>query len=98
MAIEVVTTCPLGSECEVIKDGKLHRCAWYVTLEGENPQNGKKIETSKCAMAWQPILLIEGNGQNLHIAGAIESLRNETINRQDIALEKISELQIPSDS
>jgi hypothetical protein len=95
MDIEVVRTCPLGSTCEEVIDGKIHRCEWYVKLEGDSPQDGKKIETSKCAIAWQPILLIEGNLQNLRVSAAIESLRNETIKRQELAIGKINELQIP---
>lgn len=90
MAIEVVTTCPLGSQCEKIEDDKLLRCAWYVKLEGNDPQTGDKIDESRCAMAWLPVVNIEGNGIGQVIASSIQSMRNETLLRQDKALEKIN--------
>jgi hypothetical protein len=75
--IETKTTCPLGGECEVVKDGAIERCAWYVELSGTNPQTGEQIHNvSRCAMNWLPILLVEGNGKTLHVAAAVESLRN----------------------
>jgi hypothetical protein len=41
-------------------------------------------------MAWQPVLLIEGNGVGHKLNASIQSLRNETLNRQDKALEAIN--------
>lgn len=87
MEIEVVQTCPLGSVCEEVRDSKIHRCAWLVKLQGEDPQSGKPVDQSKCAMAWQPILMIENSGISKEVAGSVQSLRNETVNRQDAALE-----------
>ena len=84
--MDVEITCPLGSECETIKDNKLHRCAWYTKLSGTDPQSGKDIDDWRCAIAWQPILLIEGNGMSRGIGASIQSLRNETVKRQDVAL------------
>jgi hypothetical protein len=98
MEIEIVKTCPLGSVCEEAKDGKIYRCEWYVKLEGDSPQDGKKLETSKCAIAWEPILLIEGNLNSFKTTSAIHSFRNETLVRQDKAIGKINELQISSDT
>ena len=96
--METKIVCPLGCECERVVDDHVERCAWYVTLEGEDPQNGERINTSKCAIAWQPILMVENSGKILNVAAGIDSLRNETIKRQDIALGKINGLQIPSDT
>lgn len=86
MSLEIVTTCPLGSVCEEIKDGKIHRCAWYTEMAGMDPSTGEQIKDSRCAIAWQPILAIEMSATNRGQTQAIESLRNETIKRQDIAL------------
>lgn len=85
--MEVKITCPLGSECETIRDNKLERCAWYIKLQGKNPQTGENVDSWKCAMAWQPILMIEGNGATQGIAASVQSLRNENVKRQNLALE-----------
>ena len=84
--METKITCPLGSECEKAVDGVLEVCAWYVKLQGKNPQTGENINEQRCAIAWQPILAIEGNGAVSGVAASIQSLRNETVARQDIAL------------
>jgi len=77
--IKTVMTCPLGSECEKIIEGEVHRCAWYVEMAGMNPQTGEQIHSeSKCAMSWIPILLVEGNGKSNQVGAAVESLR-ETV-------------------
>jgi hypothetical protein len=75
--VETITTCPLGSKCEEVKDGKIHKCAWFITLAGQNPQTGEAIDEKGCAMGWLPILLVE-NSRVAHGTGAaIESFRNE---------------------
>lgn len=88
--MDIISTCPLGSHCERIIKGHIERCAWYVEMEGKHPQSGKDIRESRCAMAWQPILALEGNGINHHTAASIQSLRNETVKRQNLALEVIN--------
>ena len=37
--MDVKVTCPLGSECEEIKDNKLHRCRWYI-----NPKHEQRLD------------------------------------------------------
>ena len=87
--MDTIITCPLGSKCEEIIDNKLHRCAWFVKLEGTNPQNGERIDQEKCAMAWTPLLMIEGNGATAGINASVQSLRNETVERQNIAIQMV---------
>lgn len=82
---DCIITCPLGAKCEEIKDNKLYRCAWYVKLQGRAP-DGTIYDDWKCAIAWQPILMTEMSSTNRGQTSAIESLRNETIKRQDMAL------------
>jgi len=84
--MEVIIDCPLGSRCEYIGDDKkLHRCAWYVEMKG-TAQDGTVYNQWKCAMAWQPILMVENSAAGRSTAAAVESLRNETITRQDKAM------------
>jgi len=86
MELKTVLTCPLGSDCQKIVGDEIHQCHWYVKLAGKDPQTGKDIEDYRCAIAWQPILAIEGNGATHGLAASVQSLRNETVKRQDIAL------------
>lgn len=86
MSIKITTVCPLGCECEKAVEGGIERCAWYVKLRGQDPQSGSDIDEWRCSMAWQPILMIEGNSMANKTASSIQSFRNETVARQEIAL------------
>lgn len=77
MSIEIETTCPLGSECETVKDGKVQRCAWYVALKGNDPQTDESFDEWRCAMAWQPILMVNTGKETNRVSDGIQRLRNE---------------------
>lgn len=80
--LEVVYTCPLGSECEEIKDNKIHRCMWYTAVRGTNPNTGEEMDEWNCAIAWGPILQIETSQTQRGVSSALESFRNETVKGQ----------------
>jgi hypothetical protein len=81
--MEIILDCPLGSRCEGIKDNKLHRCRAYIQIAGRD-QLGNEVNEFKCSVfEWQPILLLEIAGTNRGQTAAIESMRNETVIRQD---------------
>jgi len=77
MALETKLSCPLGHKCEEIKDGAIHRCVWFITMQGQHPQTGEVVDERGCAMAWLPILLVENARTNRGTSAAIESFRNE---------------------
>ena len=79
MAIEEVITCPLKSECESIKDNKIHRCAWSVKIAGKNPNTGEEVNEWRCSLAWLPLLLIENTNKQISTASAVESFRNAVV-------------------
>ena len=79
MEIKTVLTCPLGAKCEELKDGSIHRCAWYTKLAGTNPNTGEVLDEHGCAMSWMPMLLIENSMQQRSTSAAVESFRNETV-------------------
>ena len=79
MEIKTILTCPLGSSCEEIKDGAIHRCAWFQTLAGTNPNTGEQVDEKSCAIAWLPMLMIENSMQQRSTSAAVESFRNETM-------------------
>ena len=80
--MEIVFTCPLGSECEEIKDNKIHRCMWYTAVRGTNPNTGEDVDEWNCAIAWGPILQIETSQTQRGVSSALESFRNETVKGQ----------------
>jgi len=77
--IKTVLVCPLGAKCEEIKDGAIHRCAWYTKLAGTNPNTGESMDENGCAIAWMPMLMIENSMQQRSTSAAVESFRNETV-------------------
>lgn len=79
MELKTVFTCPLGSKCEEIKDGAIHRCMWFTKMAGQDPTTGKDIESNNCSMAWLPLLIIENSREQLKTGAAIESFRNEMV-------------------
>ena len=77
MTIPVKVTCPLGSECEKAVEGGIERCAWYIKIVGKDPQSEETFDDWRCAMAWQPILLLENTQHTRGTSAAVESFRNE---------------------
>ena len=80
--LEVVFTCPLGSECEEIKDNKIHRCMWYTKVVGHDPNTGETVDDWSCAISWMPTLQIEMSNTNRSQSPALEIFRNETVKGQ----------------
>lgn len=78
MKLPVKIICPLGAECITIKDGNTRKCAWYVRLQGQNPQTGEVMDEDGCALTWLPVLLIENSRASINTSAAVESFRNET--------------------
>ena len=91
MEVETIFTCPLGSTCKKVVDDKIHQCIWLIPLEGDNPQTGERMTTERCSIAWQPLLMIEQSGQVRATAASVQSLRNETVKRQDEAIKVITD-------
>jgi len=87
MPLKVEHVCPLGSECETVKDNVIQRCAWYTKLAGIDPNTGKELEDWGCAMSWLPTLLIEGAAQSRGTSVAVESFRNEMVKSNDLSRE-----------
>jgi hypothetical protein len=50
-------------------------CAWFAQVRGTDP-TGKEVDGWGCAMAWMPMLLIEGAQQSRQTGAAVESFRN----------------------
>ena len=77
--MDIVMTCPLGSECETIKDNKIHRCRWLTSMAGKNPNTGEDIHSRDCAMTYLPILMINTANEARKSTAATESFRNAVV-------------------
>ena len=73
--IKTVLTCPLGAKCEEIKDGAIHRCAWYTKLAGTNMQQRStsaavesfRNETVQANQTTQQILLMQARPKDTRL-------------------------------
>lgn len=74
--MEINYTCPLGSVCEEVKDGKIYRCRWFIKLIGQDPQADKQIEEFRCTEEWSIIIGLEHSKFERQTGAAVESLRN----------------------
>ena len=94
MALEIEFTCPLGSDCEKVKDEKIHRCIWYTNVVGLDANTGEQIDEWSCAMAWLPKLQVEMSSTNRGQTAALESFRNETVKGQAEFNQLVSQRQL----
>jgi len=90
--IEVKTTCPLGSECEVIKDNQIHRCAWLIEMGGTHPETLEKITEKGCAIRWLPVMQLEMAKNQMSTTMAAEGVKNEIAKVAEIPLALPSKL------
>jgi hypothetical protein len=82
----------VGNFCPLLKKPCIeHQCKFYVHLIGNDPQTGNGLDKFDCAVAFIPVLLIEGTQQTRQTGAAIESFRNE-VTRQNSGLSLIGEL------
>lgn len=72
MKIETKDNCPLNN----FEPCKQMDCAWFIQVRGSNPNTGEDVDEWACAIAWQPILMIENSQQQRQTGAAIESFRN----------------------
>lgn len=75
MQLDIKDNCPLNK----FEPCKKLECAWFTKIVGTNPNTGKEVEEYGCAVAWLPMLLIEGSQQSRQTGAAVESFRNEMV-------------------
>tara|TARA_R110000868_G_C10774897_1_gene755026 strand:+ start:296 stop:604 length:309 start_codon:yes stop_codon:yes gene_type:complete len=81
MKIEPKANCPLDNfnPCRQLD------CAWFIKLQGKNPQNGQEVDEWGCSVAWLPILMIENSQQQRQTGAAVESFRNEMVKNNEVS-------------
>ncbi len=79
MKLEVKENCPLNN----FEPCKNFECAWFMKIQGTDPNTGVEIEEWGCSMAWLPKLLIENAQMSRQTGAAVESFRNEMVRQND---------------
>jgi hypothetical protein len=96
MKLEQGKFCPLiGEDCLGLK------CSWFTQIRGSHPQTGEAVDEWGCAVTWMPFLLIENSQKQRETGAAVESFRNETLNRisQTISMKPINDpIKLEGDS
>ena len=78
MKIKAGNYCPLlQKECIGLQ------CAWITQIRGMDPQTGEDVDEWDCAIKLLPVLLIENTKKNIESGAAVESFRNEVVQRMD---------------
>lgn len=75
MKLEAKSNCPLDG----FKPCRQLECAWFMKVQGMNPNTGKEVDEYGCSMAWLPVLMIENSQQQRQTGAAVESFRNEMV-------------------
>lgn len=74
-----------GNYCPLLKKTCIeNKCAWFYQVRGMNPNTGQEVDEWQCAVNLLPLLLIENSQQQRHTSAAVESFRNETVQRSDL--------------
>lgn len=85
-----------GNHCPLLKKDCIeNKCAWFFQVRGMNPNTGQEVDEWQCAMNLLPVLLIENSQQQRCTAAAVESFRNETVNRTDLTNALLAQVAQP---
>lgn len=80
MKIEPKANCPLDG----FKPCRQLDCAWFMKVQGKDPQSGQEVDEWGCSMAWLPVLMIENSRQQHQTGAAVESFRNEMVRANEV--------------
>jgi hypothetical protein len=70
--------------CPLVKKQCLENgCTFWTHIQGHNPQTGQPIDQFDCSVKWLPMLLVENARHTRGAQAAVESMRNEVVQRQD---------------
>lgn len=73
-----------------------HECAWWTTIRGRDVNTGKDLDEQMCVLSTLPFLLIENSAQQRSTGAAVESLRNESVNKADTTNNLLANLIVRS--
>jgi hypothetical protein len=71
-------------KCPFIKKACMeHECMLFTHVQMTDPQTGKDRDEWACSLALIPVMVVEGARVTRGVQAAVESTRNEIIQRQD---------------
>ena len=59
-------------------------CAWWTTIRGYDTNTGRELDQAMCVAAALPFIMIENSAQQRSTGAAVESMRNEMVNKADV--------------
>jgi hypothetical protein len=71
-------------------------CTMWVTIRGYDTNTGKDVDSKQCVLTTLPMLLIENSSQQRGTGAAVESLRNEMVNKASVTNELLTHMIIPA--
>jgi hypothetical protein len=86
MKLKPKNNCPLNN----FEPCKELECAWFIQVQGKNPNTGEDLNEWGCSMAWLPLMMIENSQQQRQTGAAVESFRNEMVKANNNTLELIN--------
>ncbi len=81
MKIQPKNNCPMNK----FEPCKELECAWFLRLQGNNPNTGQQVDDWGCAVAWIPLLTIENSQMQRQTGAAVESFRNEMVKANEVS-------------
>lgn len=81
MKIEAKPNCPING----FEPCKQLECAWFLKIQGNNPNTGEAVDEWGCSIAWLPVLMIENSQQQRQTGAAVESFRNEMVKANQVS-------------
>lgn len=81
MKIEVKNNCPLNN----FEPCKMFNCAWFTQIRGQDPNTGAEKDDHACAIAWFPLLTLEGAAMQRQTSASIDSFRNEMVKANEVS-------------
>jgi predicted Ser/Thr protein kinase len=60
-------------------------CPWWTLVRGRDTNTGNEVDRWDCSISFFPMLMIEMSAQARSGAAAVESFRNEVVERADRA-------------
>jgi hypothetical protein len=70
--------------CPLVKKPCLENgCTFWTHISGTHPQTGARLDQFDCSIKWLPMLLVENARSVKGAQAAVESMRNEVVQRQD---------------
>ncbi len=81
MRVQPKNNCPMNK----FEPCKELECAWFLRLQGNNPNTGQQVDDWGCAVAWIPLLTIENSQMQRQTGAAVESFRNEMVKANEVS-------------